>query len=264
MFGIVGIPESRVATVPGSRTPRRGPSHRHGALRRILHVTPYFAPAYRYGGPPRTILGLCQALQDSGVELEVFTTSASGERDRPMPTSGRATFDGVPVRYFPLSFPKRYFGAFGLRDALRQALPKVDLVHVHGLWNVPAWTTVVECVNLGVPFGISTRGMLDPGSLSHHRWRKELCYRAWERRYLRRATFLHATSESEEASLTELALGPEISQIPNGLSLPSASPRAKVMERLGVNGEHPIRNMSTTLRHSRAAFSEPRLTFGDW
>ncbi len=29
-------------------------------------------------------------------------------------------------------------------------------------------------------------------------------------------------------------------------------------------GERQQRNMSTTLRHSRAAFSEPRLTFGDW
>ena len=29
---------------------------------RTLHVTPYFAPAFRYGGPPRSVLGLCRAL----------------------------------------------------------------------------------------------------------------------------------------------------------------------------------------------------------
>ena len=34
---------------------------------RVLHVTPYFAPAFRYGGPPRSVLGLCRALLRAGV-----------------------------------------------------------------------------------------------------------------------------------------------------------------------------------------------------
>ena len=45
---------------------------------RILHVTPYFAPAFRYGGPPRSVLGLCRALGAAGIDVEVLTTTADG------------------------------------------------------------------------------------------------------------------------------------------------------------------------------------------
>ena len=170
----------------------------------------------------------------------MFTTSANGEQELPEQSSGGGTIGGVPVRYFALTFPKRYFAASGLRDAVRQLLRKVDLVHLHGLWNIPVWTAAVECMKYGVPFVVSPRGMLDHGSLAHHRWRKEFCYRLWERRYLCRATFLHATSDNEEASLGGRALGPEIACIPNGLWLPDAPPPSLVMEKLGVDGDRPI------------------------
>ncbi|HEX9420971.1 MAG TPA: glycosyl transferase group 1, partial [Methylomirabilota bacterium] len=50
---------------------------------RVLHVTPYFAPAFRYGGPPRSVLGLCRALLRQGVEVEVLTTTADGPSELP-------------------------------------------------------------------------------------------------------------------------------------------------------------------------------------
>ena len=36
---------------------------------RVLHVTPYFPPASPYGGPPASVLGLCQGLQRAGVDV---------------------------------------------------------------------------------------------------------------------------------------------------------------------------------------------------
>ena len=69
-----------------------------------------------------------------------------------------------------------------------------DLVHVHGLWNAPVWAAVRECERAGVPYVVSPRGMLDAGSLGHHRFRKALGYWVWEKRYLRNAAWIHATS----------------------------------------------------------------------
>lgn len=207
---------------------------------RVLHVIPYFAPAYRYGGPPRSVLGLCQGLQAWGVELEVLTTSANGEEVLPNSLTHSGTFEGVSVRYFPLSFPKRLFGTTGMRDAVRETLPKVDLVHLHGLWNYPVWMAALESMRFGIPFFISPRGMLDAGSLAHHRWRKELCYKVWERWYLQRATLLHATSEREAVSLAELALGPEVACVPNGVWLPGKAPGFAFREKLGLDKESPV------------------------
>jgi glycosyltransferase involved in cell wall biosynthesis len=170
----------------------------------------------------------------------VFTTSANGDDELPESTSDEGSFEGVTVRYFRRSFPRRYFGASQLKDAVRRTIPLVDLVHLHGLWNFPVWAAALECMRLGVPFVLSPRGMLDRGSLAHHRWRKELCYSLWEKRYLRNAALLHATSESEARSLAELALGPEIVSIPNGLWVPPDVPRASVRARLGLEGEAPL------------------------
>src|SRR5215470_17302618 len=105
---------------------------------RVLHVTPYFAPAFRYGGPPRSILGLCRALIAAGVDVEVFTTTANGAE--PLTAAPRGVvYEDVRVRYFPLAWPKRYWRARGLRAALRRAAARADLIHVHCLWNITSW-----------------------------------------------------------------------------------------------------------------------------
>ena len=105
---------------------------------RVVHVTPYFAPAFGYGGPPRSILGLCQSLQRAGVDVEVVTTSANGNRPLPIVPDTPTEYEGVIVTYAGMAFPQRFFGA-RLRAPLTAALQRADLCHVHGVWNVPEW-----------------------------------------------------------------------------------------------------------------------------
>jgi glycosyltransferase involved in cell wall biosynthesis len=121
------------------------------------------------------------------------------------------------VRYFRRAFPRRQFGASNLREALAEKLNGFDLVHLHGLWNLPVWMGARACIRAGIPYVVSPRGMLDAGSFAHHRWRKEICYWTWERNYLRTSALLHATSWSEEATLSRLSLGPSILRLPNGV-----------------------------------------------
>ena len=45
---------------------------------RLLHVTPTYYPAVRYGGPIVTVHGLCKALAARGHEVHVFTTNVDG------------------------------------------------------------------------------------------------------------------------------------------------------------------------------------------
>lgn len=187
---------------------------------RVLHVTPYFAPAYRYGGPPRSILGLCRALGAAGVDVEVFTTTANG--DEPLAAApGGTVHDGVRVRYFPLTWPHRYWRAEGLRAALKAAARDADLIHVHGLWNMTSWSGPVAARAAGAPYVISPRGMLQPEARRRHREMKSLAYWGVERANLRSAAALHATSALEARELT--TYGPPVIVVPNGVTPGTAS-----------------------------------------
>lgn len=209
---------------------------------RVLHVTPYFAPAFGYGGPPRSILGLCRALQRAGVDLEVFTTTADGPRElRPSPPEG-GRYDSVPVRYFPLRFPRRMFAARGLGAALAAGLEHFDLVHIHGLWSLPAWSAARAARRAGRPYVISPRGMLDGGSLAHRAARKRLAYWAVERHDLAAASFLHATSPAEAEALARRGAGAPVVMLPNGVDLPEGGlpARGAFRRRLGIEGGAPL------------------------
>lgn len=190
---------------------------------RVLHVTPYFAPAFRYGGPPRSILGLCRALVDANVDVEVFTTTANGSEPLP-PAPDGVEYGGVRVRYFPLAWPQRYWRARGLRAGLQAAARHADLVHIHGLWNMTGWAGVATARAARVPYLISPRGMLQPAAMQRHREMKTLAYWGIERANLRGAALLHATSSAEAHELA--SYGSRVVTIPNGVMPVSASPEA--------------------------------------
>lgn len=209
---------------------------------RVLHVSPYFAPAFRYGGPPRSILGLCRALQRAGVSVEVLTTTAAGDSDLPASPPGGNRYEGVDVRYLPRAFPRRLFGARGLGAALEAALTRADLVHVHGLWTLPGWAAARRARRAGVPVVISPRGMLDPGSVNRRAWRKRIAYGVVEKWNLRSAAFLHATSEAEAEALRLWAPGAPIVTLPNGVDGPETAPAAAAAarRRLGIPAAAPL------------------------
>jgi glycosyltransferase involved in cell wall biosynthesis len=187
---------------------------------RALHVSAYFAPAFRYGGPPRSILGLCQALGKAGADVEVFTTTANADDPLP-PAPDGVIYEGVRVRYFPLAWPPIGWRASGLAGALTRAARGADLVHVHGLWNFTAWAGVRAARSAGIPYVISPRGMLQPEAMAHHHQLKAIAYPTVERRHLQGASLLHATSDSEARVLA--ACGPRVALVANGVTARAAT-----------------------------------------
>lgn len=183
---------------------------------RVLHVSPYFAPAFHYGGPPRSILGLCQGLQQNGVDVEVITIAADGAPAAGERLDESRAYEGVPVQYLPPAFPRRFFGG-RLRAPLVEALSRADICHVHGIWNVPEWSATRLARSASVPYVLSPRGMLLPAAFRRGRWRKRLAFELMERRALERAALLHATSSEEAASLESLIPHVPVAMIPNGV-----------------------------------------------
>jgi glycosyltransferase involved in cell wall biosynthesis len=188
---------------------------------KILHVTPYFPPARQYGGPPASVLGLCQGLQRVGVDVEVVTTTANGRDSLPPSSPAGEVYAGVPVRYVPRAFPKRFFGA-RIRGPLIESLAHADVCHIHGVWNVPEWWASRLARGARVPYILSPRGMLQPKGMMRGRWRKAAAYALLEHRSLTGAALLHATSEQEASDLRDLRLDVPIAVVPNGVDLRDA------------------------------------------
>ena len=67
---------------------------------RILHVTPYFHPAWVYGGVPRSLFELAREQTRQGEEVRVLTTDVLDEdlRDTGPPLR---EVDGIRTRYLP-------------------------------------------------------------------------------------------------------------------------------------------------------------------
>ena len=207
----------------------------------MLHVAAYFAPAFRYGGPPRSILGLCQALGRAGIDVEVFTTTANG--DTPLAAApGGVLCGGVRTRYFPLAWPRRSWRAAGLTSALADAVDDAELVHVHGLWNATAWTGMRIAHAARVPYVLSPRGMLQARALARHRTAKRIVDAAFQRRLVQAASCLHATSVAEAQELADL--GPRVATIANGVDARISSvdeiERVRQTLNLPLSDETPI------------------------
>ncbi len=195
---------------------------------RVLHVTPYYAPAYVYGGPPRSIAGLCAALARLGVAVDVATTTANGS-GAPLPSATEVpvTREAVAVRYFPWSEPRWLWHATGLRRWLKREIAAYDVVHIHGLWHLPGWHAARLARRHEVPYVVSPRGMLEPEALAIRAGRKAVAFAAIERQNLTRAAWLHATSARECETLEARSLGPPVVLAANGVDvdgLPSADP----------------------------------------
>ena len=183
---------------------------------RVLHLTPAFAPAYRYGGPIRSVEGLVKELAVAGVDVRVLTTDADGPNRLAVPR-GWHERDGVRVRYLPRIAPPDL-----APELLWQAVVAsraCDVVHITALFSVPSAIGLAAAGLAGVPVVFSPRGALEGAALaSGGIKRKQLWLRAL-RPLLDRCVF-HATSEQELESVRAV-FGPAVRAfvIPNGTTV---------------------------------------------
>ena len=187
---------------------------------RVVHVCAYFAPAFVYGGPPRSVLALCQAQRDAGIDVRVVTTSANGDGEVSEELIARGEYEGIPVRYCRRAWPRSIFYAPSLASVLATELRDADVLHIHGLWNAAVWSAAAAARHQRRPYVLSPRGMLAPAALAHDAWRKRLVYPLTDRRVIRDAARLHATSQVEFNELTQLTECDRVVYVPNGVELP--------------------------------------------
>jgi len=125
----------------------------------ILHVTPYYAPAYAFGGVTRAVEGMARTLVQRGHTVTVLTTDALSptERCAEAPDSIR---DGVRVirvrnliRRGTLNLSTPFGLPAALRDLTREQPP--DVIHCHEFRTVE--NLLLESA---APFALSPHGTL--------------------------------------------------------------------------------------------------------
>jgi glycosyltransferase involved in cell wall biosynthesis len=167
--------------------------------------------AATYGGPAVSVARLAVALTDVGVEVGVWAPDGSAI------TSPFLAPDATAVRL-----------AGTERDALNR-FAGVDVLHDNGIWLPHNHRLAALALRRGIPKIVSVRGMLEPWALHHRRLKKSLAWWLYQRRDLKRAQSLHATSEAEAANIRGHDLGVPVCVIPNGVDLPElhGAPRTK-------------------------------------
>ncbi len=215
---------------------------------RILHATPSFAPAYRYGGPVRSVEGLVVELARLGVDVRVLTTDSHGH-ERLDVTSAWQTWRGVPVRYLRRRAMPDLAPAY-LHESYLEAR-RADVVHILSIFSAPSMVALVTAELAQRAVVLSPRGMLEPAALAIASARTKRAWLAAFGPFLQRTAIFHATSAEEAGSIHRvLGCGVQVRVVPNGTDLePRAEAEARKQRaaprlRIGALGRiHPIKGL---------------------
>lgn len=130
----------------------------------ILHLTPYFAPAYAFGGVVRSCEGMAQALTRRGHTITILTTDALDQKQR-YRESVDEIMDGVRVvrvrNFSPwLRGQANLSTPFGMRKIAPQLLKTVDVVHCHEFRTLENLLVTPLTSALNKPLVLSPHGTL--------------------------------------------------------------------------------------------------------
>ncbi len=187
---------------------------------RILHIIPYFYPAWAYGGTCRAAWELARALVRKDQEVVVFTTDALDATDR-----ARLRYevvDGVEIHRVPnlsnhLAW-SRLFMPLGFGGAMQKELDKCDVVHIHEYRSYQNAVTLKHLERRNLPFVLTAQGGM-PRIMGRYAL-KAVYDRLYGQRIVDNACRLHALNELEHSQFLDLDVDPSrISILPNGVDL---------------------------------------------
>ena len=212
----------------------------------ILHLTPYYKPAYAYGGVVRAVEGMATSLAARGHEITVLTTDALDQSAR-YRGPAEEIMDGVRVLRranvspmmrgkFNLSTPRN------MKKTAEAIMSSIDVVHVHEFRTLENLLVTPVAAALKKPIVLSPHGTI---SRSTGRGRFK---RSWDRLLgsgvAQRIDQVVGLTESELAEVQDLwgqfgrrRIPTRFSIVPNGIwpedfsELPSAGP---IRQRYGL------------------------------
>lgn len=184
----------------------------------LLHVPSLEA---RAGGPSRTVTGLGDHLPKNGIRVVIKSSDIEGGQNLILPANTSVQVQGAGKNAGENTVFKRLaHHRKEVSDLCAEA--NVQIVHDNGLWLPQNRSCYLAARDLGLPYILSTRGMLEPWSLSHKRWKKRVARILYQNEILQNTAVFHATSNEEATAIRELGYKQPIAIQPNGIEFPSA------------------------------------------
>jgi len=206
---------------------------------KILHVTPFFYPAWAYGGIPRLSYHLAAEQARMGHTVHAVTTDALDESGRREKTA--FTVDGVEARAYrnwsnAAAYHLQLFTPRGLAVE-RERIRDYDVVHLHGHRNFLNTRLAAWAAAAGVPTVLMPNGTLV--NIERRQMLKAGYDLLFGRRQVRRTTAFIAVAEAEKRQF--LALGiPEkkIAVIPDGVAMDTNDGGLRFAEKYKLRGPY--------------------------
>jgi len=136
-----------------------------------------------------------------------------------VPTDRVVLDHGVSVHYFPVDWPRNYRVSWRFAQALARAVPKYDVIHIHGLYLFTTLASAFFGRKYRVPYVITLHGFLDPFLRRKSRIKKAIYTFLFEKRNLDNAAAIHCTSQDELELVKPLGIKAPLVVVPWGLDL---------------------------------------------
>ncbi len=129
----------------------------------ILHIVPYFYPAWPYGGTPKVVFELCRELVKKGHNVTVYTTDVFNKNIRQSTNCIEAEVEGIKIKYFKnisnsLAFNQKVFISPAISKALKENLKQFDIVHLHEFRTLQNAAAYKYLTKYKIPYILSAHG----------------------------------------------------------------------------------------------------------
>ena len=210
----------------------------------ILHLTPYYAPAYAFGGVPRAVQGMAEGLIQRGHTVTVLTSHLAPSPDESFLNGVQVI--RVPHRWRALRGRFNLSTSFGMSKHLDHLLPQVDLIHTHEFRTVENILLRNALRQYPKPLVLSPHGTLGYGT------GRSLLKQGWDRLFskgiahrIHQVIALTAVERDEIQHLwTQLGYpAGDVPIIPNGINLADfqAKPNLDAFrQRYGLLPHHQV------------------------
>jgi poly(glycerol-phosphate) alpha-glucosyltransferase len=172
-----------------------------------------------------------------------------------------AAFGDAEVLAFRTRGPAVIGYAPGMGRALAEA--RLDLLHLHGIWNYPSAAGLGWARRTGRPYVISPHGMLEPSVLARSPLKKAIARALYERAAWARADRFHALTQAEARDIRAAAFSVDPVVIPNAApTATSLDPAPRAPQVLSLGRIHAVKNGSALVEGWRLADAAGRLPSG--